>query len=255
MKFRIISSSLSLMALTACTTMKPAQTGQNPAHFDGVIEQKISLDYLAYVPDEAAQDPGKKWPTLIFLHGSGERGTNVWDVTKHGPPKIVKDKKDFGFIVISPQCPPGQSWNSEAVVVLVKSVEQLYPIDPDRVYLTGLSMGGFGTWSTALTHPELFAAAVPICGGGNPGVLLHFGQPAKLEALKRLPIWAFHGVKDPTVPVAESQKMVKAVQDIGGNAKLTTYPEAQHDSWTETYANPELYRWLLEHDRKTNAPL
>jgi predicted peptidase len=110
-------------------------------------------------------------------------------------------------------------------------------VDPDRVYLTGLSMGGYGTWSLAAAHPERFAAIVPICGGGNPA------DAAKLASL---PVWVFHGAKDPTVPLERSKEMVEAIKSAGGNPRFTIYPEAGHDSWTETYNNPELYQWLLE---------
>jgi len=163
------------------------------------------------------------------------------EVTKHGPPKIVNDKPDFGFIVISPQCPPTErGWNVEALAALAKDVLRQYPIDPDRFYLTGLSMGGYGSWSLAAAHPEIFAAVAPICGGGNP---------ADAPKLKNLPIWVFHGGKDPTVPIKRSQEMVDALKAAGGNVKFTVYPDAGHDSWTETYNNPELYKWFLEQKR------
>jgi predicted peptidase len=116
-----------------------------------------------------------------------------------------------------------------------------YRIDKDRVYLTGLSMGGYGTWALAAAHPEKFAAIAPICGGGNP---------AEAAKLARLPIWVFHGAKDPTVPIERSKEMVEAIKAAGGDAKFTIYPEAGHDSWTETYNNPELYQWLLAQKRK-----
>ena len=115
-----------------------------------------------------------------------------------------------------------------------------YPIDPDRVYLTGLSMGGFGSWMLAMEHPGRFAAAVPICGGGDP---------RDVARIKDLPIWVFHGGKDPTVPLARSEAMVDALRKIGGRVKLTVYPDAGHDSWTATYENEDLYAWLLQQRR------
>jgi len=137
------------------------------------------------------------------------------------------------------------------VAALTQEVERLYPIDTNRVYLTGLSMGGFGTWSTILAHPELYAAAVPICGGGDSSAVTQSNQEKK-KLLAKLPIWAFHGAKDPTVKLEASQKMVAAYQQIGNSAKLTIHPDAGHDSWTQTYNNPDLYKWLLQHDRVSN---
>jgi predicted peptidase len=127
---------------------------------------------------------------------------------------------------------------------------QQYRVDTTRVYLTGLSMGGYGTWNTGLRHPEKFAAIAPICGGGDV-ISLVVGKDQGGDVLKTLGVWAFHGAKDPTVPVTESERMVEACKRFGvTDIKLTIYPEAKHDAWTETYKNPELYKWLLQHQRK-----
>ena len=176
---------------------------------------------------------------MLFLHGSGESGTNLTRVKLHGPPKIVESKPDFPFILVSPQN-NGRGWNSDALNALLDDVISKYKVDEHRVYLTGLSMGGSGTWSLAAAHPEKFAAIVPICGRGNL---------ADAKILASLPIWVFHGAKDPTVPVQGDRDMVTAIKAAGGNIKYTEYPEAKHDSWTETYNNPELYKWLLEQRR------
>jgi predicted peptidase len=176
---------------------------------------------------------------MLFLHGAGESGTNLAKVKIHGPPKIVESKPDFPFILMSPQS-PGRGWNSDALNALLDNVIRKYRVDKHRIYLTGLSMGGYGTWSLAAAHPERFAAIVPICGGGNP---------ADAKKLAALPIWVFHGAKDPTVPVERSREMVEAIKAAGGNVKFTEYPEAKHDCWTETYDNPELYQWLLAQKR------
>jgi len=238
--FRLATAGLGLATAGLLQAAEPLQPGQHSASFETEIVLKVHYDYLLYVPEGVAKEPGKKWPAILFLHGSGERGTNVELVATHGPPKIVKDKPDFGFIVISPQCPPDQNWNAEALANLAKKALRDYPIDPDRFYLTGLSMGGYGSWALAAAHPEIFAAVAPICGGG---------RPSDAPKLKNLPIWVFHGGKDGTVPIKRSQEMVDAVKAAGGNVTFTVYPEAGHDSWTETYNNPELFKWFLEQKR------
>jgi predicted peptidase len=123
---------------------------------------------------------------------------------------------------------------------LLQEILQQLPVDSERVYLTGLSMGGYGTWSFATDHPERFAAIAPISGAGDPD---------RACLLKHVPIWAFHGGKDPVVYLKDDQDMVDAVRDCGGDAKFTVYPDGGHDVWTQTYDNPELYRWFLEHRR------
>ncbi len=212
------------------------------------ITKSVSADYLLYLPKDYNPRGSKKWPLILFLHGSGARGTNVWLVSVHGPPKIVKDKQDFPFIVVSPQCPSGQRWDDDVLLALLDKVSASHKVDVRRVYLTGLSMGGFGTWSLGLSHPERFAAIAPICGGGDTiGILL--ADEKKAALLKTLPVWAFHGAKDSVVKLEESEKMIAALKKRGNNATFTVYPEAQHDSWTETYNNPALYKWFLDHKR------
>jgi predicted peptidase len=254
MKMKRIFTLAGLAFLSACATgpRRVTGTGEQPAHADFVITENISLDYLVHLPSDSAGQPGKKWPAIIFLHGSGERGTNVWDVAKHGPPKLVKAGTNFPFIVLSPQCPPGDQWQPDAIAAFVNLMKRRYPVDPDRVYLTGLSMGGTGTWNTLLKHPELFAAAVPICGRADTNGLPYLSAE-KLAALKHVPIRIFHGAKDPEVPVKYSKQMTDALEKLGANVKLTIYPEALHDSWSQTYTNQELYSWLLSHDRKAIA--
>lgn len=199
------------------------------------------LKYLLHIPEGYDRDGQKKWPLMLFLHGAGERGENIEAVKTHGPPKIVQTKKDFPFIVISPQCRLNEWWMPYEVMMLVDEVSAKYRVDSDRVYLTGLSMGGFGTWATAMTYPDRFAAIVPICGGG---------EPAEVGRIKHIPTWVFHGAKDTVVPLARSEEMVEAMKKAGAQPKFTVYAEAQHDSWTETYNNPELYDWMLKQKRR-----
>lgn len=212
------------------------------------IERQAEMQYLFYLPKDYPAKRDQRWPLMLFLHGSGERGTNVQLAAIHGPPSLVKQGKEFPFIIVAPQCPAGQVWENEPLLQLLDKVIAKYAVDTNRVYLTGLSMGGYGTWKLGLTHPEKFAALVPICGGGDLLDVLLAGD--KGPALKSLPMWAFHGAKDTAVPLDESERMVKALKKYGvKEVKLTVYPEAGHNSWTETYNNPELYEWLLAQSR------
>lgn len=214
---------------------------QNEQYFTKQITKSVSINYLLFLPEDYGKTD-QPWPLMMFLHGAGERGDDLNQVKVHGPAKIVESKKDFGFIVVSPQCSKNTWWPNEtdALINLLDEIINCCNVDRDRVYLTGLSMGGYGTWTLACKYPNRFAAIAPICGGGEP---LLSGQ------LKHIPTWAFHGAKDNVVPLEKSEEMVKAVQAAGGDAKLTVYPEAGHDSWTETYDNPELYEWFLKHRR------
>ncbi len=167
----------------------------------------------------------------------------------HGPPKIAKKHGGFPFLIVSPHCPRGEHWSNEALLPLLDEVVERYPVDPSRVYVTGLSMGGYGAWHLATACPERFAAIAPICGGGDISPIL-LAEPRKLGALRSLPVWAFHGAHDDVVPLSESQRMVAAMREIGNEARLTIYPDAKHDSWTETYDNPALYEWFLKQRRR-----
>lgn len=213
-------------------------TRQQSKEFETMVKQKVRMNYLLYLPADYEQKGG--WPLLVFLHGAGERGADLGLVKKHGPPKLIEQGKDFPFIVVSPQCEERQWWHPEAVAQLVDQICGQYKVDRQRMYLTGLSMGGYGTWATLAAHPRLFAAAVPICGGG---------EPTLVERHKHVPTWVFHGAKDEVVPLKSSQAMVDALQAMGVEVKFTVYPEAGHDSWTETYDNPALYEWLLQQQR------
>lgn len=208
-----------------------------------VLQIPVSIDYLLYLP-EAYPASTEPWPLIMFLHGAGERGSDLAKVRKHGPAKLIDAGKRFPFIIVSPQCPANGWWTSElqlrSLVALLADLQRRYRIDEDRVYLTGLSMGGYGTWALAGARPDLFAAAAPVCGGG---------MPERVGSMRDVPTWAFHGVKDQTVSPDESRKMVAALKKAGGNVKLTLYPDAGHDAWTATYRNPALYEWFLSHRR------
>ena len=240
------------LLLAGCTGVRTAnvstmETAQAAKQFRFSQGKNGTVNYLLFLPKDYGKESGKTWPLILFLHGSGERGTNVWKVATHGPPSRVAAHPDFPFIIVSPQCPEGEHWSNDSLLALLDDVLSHYAADPTRIYLTGLSMGGYGTWDLGLSHPERFAAMVPICGGGELIAPL-LSSHEKADALKRLGIWTFHGAKDPVVPVEESQRMVDAAKKVGiEEVKLTIYPEADHNSWTQTYNNPELYDWLLKH--------
>lgn len=215
-----------------------AASAQQAKTFKARITITAKLEYLLSLPADYAGSR-KRWPLVLFLHGSGESGTNLDKVKVHGPPKIVEAKGSFPFILVSPQS-PGRGWNPDVLNALLDKLIKQYRVDKDRVYITGLSMGGYGTWALAAAHPEKFAAIAPICGGGNP---------ADAAKLAKLPIWVFHGAKDTTVPLRRSEEMVEAIKAAGGNPRFTVYPEAAHDAWTATYDNPEFYEWLLAQKR------
>jgi len=215
---------------------------QIPQKFSAKIKIEVQYNYLLHLPKGYDEKSSKGWPAILFLHGLGERGNDVNFLKNTGLPEYIEDKEDFPFIVISPQCPDGKWWSNEIdnlKLFFSKTIKNLNA-DTDRLYLTGLSMGGFGTWYMAMAYPEIFAAIVPICGGG-----LSWNG----EALKNVPIWAFHGALDKVVAPDESTKMVNVVNQCGGNAKLTIYPDLDHDSWTATYNNLKLYKWLLSHKK------
>jgi len=211
------------------------------------IIKTVTLNYLLHVPAHA--DSGQKLPLMLFLHGSGERGDDLSRVAVHGPPKLVEQDQDFPFIVVSPQCPENTIWSQhyDALNAVLDEIIGSYPVDTDRVYLTGLSMGGSAAWNFAALYPERFAALVPICGRGD----WYIGDPQQLCVLRDVPIWVFHGALDTVIPLVESAKLVQAIQACGGQVRFTVYPEAGHDSWSQAYATPELYSWMLKQSRRS----
>lgn len=214
--------------------IKPLSAQQKAEQFN------IPVNYLLYLPKDYDRDTIKKWPLMIFLHGSGEAGTDLEKVKTHGPAKLIEEGKQYPFIVASPQAAPGEGWEPQLIIRLVKGIQSKYNVDKDRIYLTGLSMGGFGTWATAIKFPNVFAAIAPVCGGGDT---------AEIAKLKTMPVWCFHGAKDKVVPPRESYRMIDALKKVNSNVKLTIYPDAEHDSWTATYNNDSLYTWMLEQKR------
>ena len=229
---------------------EPIALGQTPQAMHSKVERPVELEYLLFLPRDYDASSEKRWPLILFLHGAGERGDDLERVKVHGPPKIVASKPDFPFIVVSPLCPADRGWDDDELIQLLDEVCGRCAVDANRVYLTGLSMGGFGSWSLALSYPERFAAVAPICGGGNAVKAFLYGDSQKGRDLKALAFWAFHGAKDPIVPPSSSESMVAALKSVGCQVDFTLYPDADHDSWTRTYDDPKLYEWFLAHERK-----
>lgn len=206
-------------------------------------------------------EEGKKYPLVIFLHGAGERGDDNQVQLKHGMDKFASPavREKYPCYVIAPQCPAGEQWvnvpwsadkhkNPEKpsgamgrVFEVVDAYVKNLPVDADRIYITGLSMGGYGTWDAIARRPNFFAAAIPICGGGDS---------SDVSAYKSLPIWAFHGDKDTAVKVERSRDMIAALKKAGGDPKYTEYPGVGHNSWTETYNNDDVIAWLFAQKRE-----
>ena len=233
----VFAAALAVFSLCVWTNTNAEE--QSSETFAKEIKETIKLNFLLHLPENYEANKEEKYPLMVFLHGAGERGDDLSKVKIHGPPKLAKKGKDFPFILVSPQCPKNEWWTEQPVLELIDDLEKKYRVDSDRIYLTGLSMGGYGTWYFCTQAPDRFAAVAPICGGG---------VPYKMRWIKSLPVWAFHGAKDTGVPLDESARLIEALKKQGNKtAKLTVYPEAGHDSWTATYDNPELYTWLLSH--------
>ena len=210
-------------------------------HFKRSFTQEVSSHYLLDLPKDYDEKTG--WPLLVFLHGYGQSGDDLQIVRENGPPKLFGEGKQFPFVLASPQCPTGFYWRRNVVIGPIDHLIENYSIDPNRIYLTGLSMGGYGTWQISHEYPERFAAVAPVCGGGL------FVSPYFMDRLKNLPVWAFHDKRDDVIPYQESFSMVKGVNAAGGNAKLTTFDEGKHNISEEAYNNDELYDWFLKHSK------
>jgi predicted peptidase len=201
-----------------------------------------SMKYLLYLPPDCNSKPGEKFPLVLFLHGSGERGDDLNLVNKNGIPMLIAEGKEFPFIVVSPQCPADEmDWDTRVLKRLLDNVVVNYRVDTSRIYLTGLSMGGSGTWDMAFRYPGFFAAVAPVCG---------YYMKEQADGYGKTPIWIFHGAKDDVVPLSNAVEMYEGIVASGGEVRLTVYPDANHNAWTDTYNNPELYQWFLKQQKK-----
>lgn len=258
LKLLLIASSVSLLTLW----FTRAAIAKDPLPLTKEVFKGSNGGSLPYQLMAPAQvEKGKTYPLVIFLHGAGERGNDNQKQSVHGVPQFASEanRKKYPCFLIAPQCPEGKKWAevdwsadthetpkepSEPAKLLLELIAQFtkdHSVDSERIYLTGLSMGGYGTWDLLARHPELFAAGVPVCGGGDE-------KTAPL--LKKVPIWAFHGAKDTVVKPARSRNMIKAILEAGGQPKYVEYPEVGHDSWNKAYSDPELFAWLFAQKKK-----
>lgn len=206
---------------------------------------KSTLSYLVYLPK--SYNTNIKMPLILSLHGSGERGKNIEDVKKWGIHKLLRSNDDFPFIVVSPQCPNGEIWEMQfnALKDLLDKIENDYNIDAERIYLTGYSLGGYGTWNFAILNPERFSAIVPISGGAI--------SPKKALCLKNLPIWVAHGDNDTAVDLEESKRIVDCLKKYNSNIIFKVYEGRGHEVCTTAYEEPELFQWLLKQKKQKKS--
>jgi len=238
LRFIVVSCVVAFIGSAACHGDDPAPGRQVEQSFSSST-RKATLGYLLYLPPEWT--PNAKVPLLLFLHGSGERGNDLALVMKHGPPRLVDRGQHLPLIVVSPQCPAETRWEPELLLELLDSVQARYAADPDQVFVSGLSMGGSGTWDLVARAPERFAAAMPICGKGNVD---------SVAALARVPVWIIVGDRDREMLVTNCREMARLLNERQADVKLSILHGVGHDSWTLTYSTPEMYDWMLRHRRK-----
>lgn len=243
-----------------CALLLVSMTAQG-AETRGEMKRTVAgqrLHYLLQTP--SGKKPESGWPFILFLHGYGECGTDLEQVKKHGPPKLVRKIDALkGCIIVSPQCPRDSWWRVDALHALVEEVTMIRgDIDRRRLYVTGLSMGGYGIWSFISRHPSYFAAAIPICGGGDPlrlpanrppvkeGIKNEF-DPAGLKRASNLPVWTFHGSEDRSVPIGETEMLVRSLRSAGArHVRFTVYPKVGHvAAWQRAYRNPQVWEWFF----------
>ena len=240
-----------LAVLTALLIVPPAMAAEKTGFLTRTYKNDDghTSEYVVFVPHK--YDGTKEFPVILFLHGAGEtKGGKKMPVEVGIGTHIKAHEKSFPFITVIPQAET-RGWqadgpNAKRALAMLDAVTKEFKTDPNRVYLTGISMGGYGTWSLAAAHPDRWAAVVPICGGvrGKEEV----GKTA--EKVKDIPCWVFHGDKDPAVPVDRSRELVEALKAAGGHPKYTEYPGVPHNSWDKAYATPELWTWLAQQKKK-----
>jgi len=217
------------------STLSP---GKHACTFNRYIQRGQSCLYWITLP-QGYNEQEKKWPMIIYLHPSSLQGHDLSMIRTPIPPNVDEIRKDFPFVVLSPQCPDEyDAWPGDLVVALVDEAVKLYNVDARRVYVTGFSLGGRGTWSLAIDHPEVFAAIAPVAGS--------YGHPERISKIRDVPVWVFHGDSDRLLPIDPVRDMVQNLKDSGGNVRFTIYEGAGHGITGQAYRTKELYEWLLK---------
>jgi len=210
------------------------------AYAQAQLKKKVEYDYLLSLPKNYDNET-KKFPLVVYLHGGSQRGNDLNKLKTYGLPQLVDKGQEFDFIIASPQCPGGKFWSSENwFEPLYDNLLAKYRIDRSRVYLTGMSMGGYGVFITAMDFPEIFAAIVPMCGGCNDS------DTTRIHELKNIPVWAFHGTDDNIIPYSETERVVKGLEECGGLVKFTALENEGHYIQHLYETKPEIYKWLLK---------
>ena len=202
-------------------------------HFSTQLSREVQDNYLLYLPKQ--YDYQESWPLLIFLHGSGSAIEDIEKIRMGGPPKMFEEGLDSKFLLLAPQLHANLPWDVERVLALIQKVSKEYKVDSTRIYLTGLSRGGFGAWELAVTNPDMFAAVAPIAARDIPGV----------ERLTQSNIWIFHGQDDDGVPWQGSQYMYNRLKNVKANVKLSLFENVGHNAWDQAYNSDEFWQWLL----------
>jgi predicted peptidase len=223
---------LALFCLAAWTALSAQQNA-----YRVTLRPVMEMQYLLYLPGAYENESDAEFPLLLFLHGGGESGDDIERVKTHGPPSMIEKGKDYPFLVLTPQNPhPRKFWNETALMALLDKIQKDYRVDPSRVWVAGMSRGGYGAWRLAIQYPERFAALVAICGETPDHYANWLGD---------MPIWVFHGEEDRTISIKESDEMVAALKKHGNPVRYTKYPNTGHNAWDQAFSDPELYTWLL----------
>jgi predicted peptidase len=205
---------------------------------NGELKTKVKCDYLIYTPDDYEMDTIEKFPLLIYLHGGSHKGSNLELLKGYGLPRLIEERKKFDFIIASPQCPNGTYWSRiDWFGSIYEELCKNYRIDKNRIFVTGISMGGFGAWHAAMDYPDVVDAIVPLCGGCNDSL--------EICKIKDIPIWTFHGVEDDSIPINETERLVKRLENCSGNIRFTKLENRGHFI-QDIYENQEIYKWLLD---------
>ena len=230
---------LATIVLLLSTSLLVAQGPHSLASsFDTSVAKPVHFRYLIDLPPGYSVTQGS-WPLVLFLHGAGERGTDLARLRAQGLPKMA-GSAPLPFVLVAPQTPDGELWSADALTALLDHLEGTLRIDRSREYLSGISMGAFGAWELAMAIPERFAAVLAISGGANP---------VEICRLRHVPVWIVHGVRDDVIPVSWSETLARRLEACSGRVRLTIYPGVGHDAWSRTYADTSIMNWLLAQRR------